>query len=731
MGARWTTNGLGDQTTCFSNGFQTGYTTGYADGYQFGLWVGPGFADGYNQGFYIDGYAHWTPLAFQEGINSVWLSRFDDGYWYCSPLAYADAYDAYVGPAFQQGINSVWQARFDDGYWYCSPLAYADAYDAYVGPAFASGYNQGHVAGITDGYAVWVPLGFQEGVNSVWLSRWEDGYWYCSPLAYADAYDAYVGPAFTSGYNQGHVAGITDGYAIWSPPAFIEGQNAAFLPRWQQGFADAYGTWTPLAFVEGQNAAFLPRWQQGFADAYDGYYNAGLDDGYSRDGYWGRNYQNDGYYFLGLNRGTSDAYGILVPVAFEQGQNSVWQSRYDDGYADGGPAGYTSGYNQGHVAGIIDGYAVWSPPAFVEGQNSVFLSRWKDGYSDGYGPVDGNPPDGYFWMGYNRGWNASTGGYDSGYADGYADGYDGYYLPGWADGYNRGLWLDGYDHWVPIGYDYGENATWQPQYDAGYAAAKAAGFGGVRNLHAVLKGVACTCRYVGADCTVATSWDADGYGNNLGIQGSGSTPTKTANKYFPGDDDAAIAFQGGGGKYYRDSGTTQGNLGTNDAVFELVFMITSSHANNYRAAAKYTGGGSPIQGWAIWVSTGTDGVVLYLRYNAHEAYVKATMPVAVIKSNLMHAMCFVDRSDVARWYINGQQVGADVTVSSLSADDISPSLNMALGAQPDGLYGMNGDMCYFSLWTNSAGWFAKTDWDAIVRDRYHKLLRGAGPGSSV
>jgi hypothetical protein len=495
-------------------------------------------------------------------------------------------------------------------------------------------------------------------------------------------------------------------------------------------------------------------------------YAQGRIDGYALDG--GPD-NPDGYYYLAWNRAvvSQDAYDTWVPVGFDFGVNSTWQSRFDDGYALGGPAGYISGYNQGHVAGVVDSYGYWSPLAFVEGQNASFLPRWKDGYSDGYGDPDGNPADGYFWMGKNIGYNdgyaygIQVGTADSygflvpaafqqgqnaaflpRWKDGYSDGYgtfeppDGYFAYGWYRGYAAGSTGGGYAEGYQDCYDaymaLPARPAWKPQgfIDGGESFILPLDDPGVHNRSTsmTVNGTAKTpsARYAacGYPCVrTSRSWhsDNDAYGGALGVAGAGTAPTPWLLSPLFGAWDGSMRYNGG--QYHQCVDTTTGNISTNDPHFELVFKTPASPPSGdvvQVIAAKRSGG----VGWQIHYDSGRRLCLVLQDADGYSKLLSAALSDAAWHG----ADIFVNRSEASgngsQIYISGKASGSGVNFSAqeLTLDAAVP---LTLGADGAGNSLFSGELAYLAV-RSSAAWFQEgasgpTEWATVAEERHLRM----------
>jgi hypothetical protein len=188
------------------------------------------------------------------------------------------------------------------------------------------------------------------------------------------------------------------------------------------------------------------------------------------------------------------------------------------------------------------------------------------------------------------------------------------------------------------------------------------GIGNIPDALTVNTTVYPTMNYKGKDATAAI-WNAWNYGDNLAIatRGAGVNPP-TLNTGFPlhGQHDDSVQFNFTGtnnGKYYLGTSTSIGNLGTDDAVFELIVKTPSALSlNSIAGKVVYA-----VAGWYIY-TLATGAFVLNLRTAAGNTLITSAAPVAA--STWYHLMCFVDRSGYGQWYTNGVLSGSALDISA-------------------------------------------------------------------
>jgi hypothetical protein len=96
-----------------------------------------------------------------------------------------------------------------------------------------------------------------------------------------------------------------------------------------------------------------------------------------------------------------------------------------------------------------------------------------------------------------------------------------------------------------------------------------------------------------------TTWAPYGYGNTLSLTGSGDSPTLTNFSPLFGPKEGSVKFEGG--KYYADSGTSLGDITTQDFVIEMLFSYYNENA--YMMSKVDPGSGA---GWGTFIQPGGD-----------------------------------------------------------------------------------------------------------------------------
>ena len=206
-----------------------------------------------------------------------------------------------------------------------------------------------------------------------------------------------------------------------------------------------------------------------------------------------------------------------------------------------------------------------------------------------------------------------------------------------------------------------------------------------------------TFRYEADDATTS-AWTAT-VGSDLAIAGSGDDPV--IDEYAPGLNDKRVKFNGG--KVFQDSGASLGNVSTNDFTVELVGKITSSLEG---VIDKKLPTGDGI-GW--YVITASSSLRLTLDVGATNTNVNTA---ALTPGCYYHAICFVDRSGLAQWYVNGVASGSAVDVSSQSAT-IDSARNLTLGNAS------NASLSYCAMW-QGANWLDTHLQADLAKERFYK-----------
>ncbi len=238
-----------------------------------------------------------------------------------------------------------------------------------------------------------------------------------------------------------------------------------------------------------------------------------------------------------------------------------------------------------------------------------------------------------------------------------------------------------------------------------------------------------TFRYNGRDAN-ATNWPAWGYGETLTLTGTGTAPTYNNGSPLLGSVDDSIRFNGLGGeaasgKGYVSGEAANGNVGTNDYVFECVLCGSTALTNS---AAGYVwckgAAAAPYNIVQLYRSGANAYFIGYLGDGAATVTIQSGSGVFPVDAYI-HAMLFVDRSGSAQWYINGVATGAAVGVSSVSAAVNSAVAGLVGAYATTGTYGFGGNILHLALW-QGASWL-DTHLQATVAKTRLAQLTGVYP----
>jgi hypothetical protein len=221
-------------------------------------------------------------------------------------------------------------------------------------------------------------------------------------------------------------------------------------------------------------------------------------------------------------------------------------------------------------------------------------------------------------------------------------------------------------------------------------------------------------RYKGGDAD-ATEFAAWGYGNDLPRVNVGVQPTYNDGSPYLSDNDDSVRFNAS--DYYKDPGSSFGDITTEDFVIELIFSIVNLGVSEFLFSKL-----SLTAGWLVnkqadnslrmFIDTGPINVSL----------ASGSLPVGVY-----HAICFVNRGDdsvnSSRWYVNGFASGGG-NLSTASAS-LSVSNSFSLGARDDNTSPNNNCIAYSAMWKQEAwmqdGAAGTSEMDAIALERFNKL----------
>jgi len=220
-------------------------------------------------------------------------------------------------------------------------------------------------------------------------------------------------------------------------------------------------------------------------------------------------------------------------------------------------------------------------------------------------------------------------------------------------------------------------------------------------------------RYSGIDANL-TNWTPWNYGETLTLQ-AGTAPTLDQDTTWTGrgTKNQSVLFNGGG--YYKDSGTSLGNLGTDDFVIELIYK--SNSGTTAGIASKYS-----AAGW--YIQDRNSGFKFYFDDNGNSLQLQSG---AIANSTWYHVMIFVNRDENsnngARIYFNTVDM---LNGNPSSVGDIDNTEELVLGAErPNGFRTYDSNIVYLSIWKQAAwhqaGAAGPAEWTSITATRYALL----------
>jgi hypothetical protein len=201
-----------------------------------------------------------------------------------------------------------------------------------------------------------------------------------------------------------------------------------------------------------------------------------------------------------------------------------------------------------------------------------------------------------------------------------------------------------------------------------------------------------------AASVVVRGYDADATtlplhvgGVTLGIAGGGTDPLLAQPALGNGTTDVSLTGQAS--NYYIDSGTTVGNIGTNDPKFKVIGKVTGTTSV---IAAKRNG----AVGWEIGIDASDR---MYCTID--DGVGSATIVSAALEiGTFIDADLYLDRSGSGQWYVDNAASGSPVVISG-AALTLDSATSLSILADSGGNSPTDFGLVYFSL-TNSAAWFS-------------------------
>jgi hypothetical protein len=201
-----------------------------------------------------------------------------------------------------------------------------------------------------------------------------------------------------------------------------------------------------------------------------------------------------------------------------------------------------------------------------------------------------------------------------------------------------------------------------------------------------------------AASVVVRGYDADATtlplhvgGVTLGIAGGGTDPLLAQPALGNGTTDVSLTGQAS--NYYIDSGTTVGNIGTNDPKFKVIGKVTGTTSV---IAAKRNG----AVGWEIGIDASDR---MYCTID--DGVGSATIVSAALEiGTFIDADLYLDRSGSGQWYVDNAASGSPVVISG-AALTLDSATSLSILADSGGNSPTDFGLVYFSL-THSAAWFS-------------------------
>ena len=180
-------------------------------------------------------------------------------------------------------------------------------------------------------------------------------------------------------------------------------------------------------------------------------------------------------------------------------------------------------------------------------------------------------------------------------------------------------------------------------------------------------------------------------GTTLGIAGGGTDPLLAQPAL--GNGAADVSLTGQASNYYIDSGTTVGNIGTDDAKVKIIGKVTGTTSV---IAAKRNAG----VGWEIGIDASDR---LYCTID--DGVGSATIVSAALEiGTSIDADLYLDRTVSGQWYVDNATSGAAVDISGVQLT-LDSATSLAILADSGGNSPTDFGLVYFSI-THSAAWFS-------------------------
>jgi hypothetical protein len=214
--------------------------------------------------------------------------------------------------------------------------------------------------------------------------------------------------------------------------------------------------------------------------------------------------------------------------------------------------------------------------------------------------------------------------------------------------------------------------------------------------------------YEGKNATVPT-WIAT-IGNNLASASTGTDPTPEQGTPFIDETDKGVLFNNG--KVYAEAGTTFGDVGTDDIVFEVVFRCTSGITSSFVCKRD----SASNDGWVSFINTSNQ-----LVFNIDDGTASINVTSGVLTPGAWyHAAFFGDRSGSGQWYINGTASGSAASLSG-AANTLDVVAPLVVGALREDFINKSQDIIvYLALWHRGA-WLDTHLQATVSMDRFSRV----------
>jgi hypothetical protein len=221
-------------------------------------------------------------------------------------------------------------------------------------------------------------------------------------------------------------------------------------------------------------------------------------------------------------------------------------------------------------------------------------------------------------------------------------------------------------------------------------------------------------RYKGGDAN-ASDWDQWTYGETLTYAGTPAVSLNQGSPLLSANDDSVLF---GGSDRYVSAGTSFGDIGTGDVVFEAVVKLINGSSSQLFCATRTVAIG--------WDFRNQGNTFRFLMQDAggNDRPVSATID----DDTWYHVMVFINRDEAstngAQVYVNGVASGSGKDMSAINGD-CSVANSFSIGGSPSGSTDCESNVAYLALWQQAswhqAGAAGPTEWATIAQERFLKL----------